>query len=164
MSERDLYQLVLKDIDSKRPDFSKALSDLDTWSRQYPASASTTDRLYYYIHVYSRTSRPELVLDTAVPLVQGGVRKIYRDPQQILQILVAVSDSLAKLRTPSAQQVAVGQKAARELLEFLPEYFDPGRKPSSVGDAAWLVARQQLEDVGRQAIAQRPAIHLATAQ
>ena len=162
MSERDLYQLVLKDINPKKPDFTKALSDLDTWTRQYPASASTNDRLYYYIHVYGRTSRPELVLDTAAPLVQGGVRKNYGDPQQVLQILVAVSDGLAKLRAPNAQQVAVGQKAARELLDFLPEYFDPGRKPSNVADAAWVVARQQLEDVGRKALAQRPAVRIAS--
>jgi hypothetical protein len=164
MSERDLYQLVLKDIDPKRPDFTKALSDLDIWSHQYPSTPSVNDRLYYYIHVYSRTSHPELVLDTAVSIVQDSVRKNYRDPQQVLQILVAVSDSLAKVRKPNAQQVATGQKAAHELLDFLPEYFDPGRKPSNVADAAWLVARQQLEEIGRQALVQRPAIHLASAQ
>jgi hypothetical protein len=82
----------------------------------------------------------------------------------VLQILVAVSDGLVKLRNPSAQRVAVAQKAARELLDFLPEYFDPGRKPSNVADAAWLGARQQLEDIGKKVLAQRPAVQLASAQ
>lgn len=155
--EQDLYRQVLQDIDPKEPNFTKALSDLIVWSHKFPNSSFANDRLYYYIHVYNGMARAEQVLDTAAPVVQAGVRSSYRDQQQVLQILVAASASLPKLRSPTAQQLATGQKAARELLEFLPEYFAPSRKPSSVSESAWSIARHQLENVAREALARQPA-------
>jgi len=160
-SEPDLYQLVLQDIDPKKADLTKALSDLSVWSRKYPASSYSNERSYLLIHVYNRTDRPEQVLDTAAPLVDAGVRKNYRDPQQALQILVAASSGISKLRNPTARQLATGHKAARELLDFLPEYFARNRKPSNVSEAAWSIAREQLEEVGRQALAHHPPTRVA---
>ncbi|HUB83075.1 MAG TPA: FecR family protein [Bryobacteraceae bacterium] len=160
-TEPDLYRMVLQDIDPKKPDLTKALSDLNLWSRKYPASSYSSERSYLLIHVYNRTDRPEQVLDAAAPLVQAGVRKNYGDPQQVLQILVAASSGVSKLRSPTAQQLATGHQAARELLEFLPEYFARNRKPSDVSEAAWSIARGQLEDVARQALAHHPAARLA---
>jgi hypothetical protein len=95
--------------------------------------------------------------------VQAGVRANYPDQQQVLQILVAASASFPKLRSPTAQQVATGQKAAHDLLQFLPEYFAASRKPSNIGDSAWAIAREQLEGVARQALAYRPAARVAAA-
>jgi hypothetical protein len=162
-TERDLYRQVLQDIDPAAPDFTRALRDLDAWSHQFPNSSSSNDRLYYYVHVYNQMSRPDQVLNTAAPLVATGVRAGYRDQQQVLQILVAASASLAKVPRPTAQQLATGQSAARELLEFLPEYFSPRRKPSGVSDSAWSIAKGQLEDVARQALAHRPVSRAAAA-
>jgi len=76
---------------------------------------------------------------------------------------VAASASFPKLRSPTAQQVATGQKAAHDLLQFLPEYFAASRKPSNVGEPAWATARGQLEDVARQALAYHPAPRVAAA-
>jgi hypothetical protein len=161
VSEQEMYRLVLQDIDPKQPNFTKALSDLDAWSHKYPASSSSNDRLYYYVHVYNGMSRSEQVLDTAAPVVQAGVRTSYKDQQQVLQILVAASASLPKIRKTTPEQLATGQKAARELLEFLPEYFSPHRKPSNVSDAEWSLMRGQLEEVARQALAHRPVKQVA---
>jgi hypothetical protein len=160
-SEPDLYKLVLQDIDPKKPDLTKALSDLNVWSRKYPTSNFSNERSYLLIHVYNRTDRPEQVLDAAAPLVQAGVRTNYGDPQQVLQILVAASSGVSKLRSPTAQQLATGHKAAQELLDFLPEYFARNRRPSDVSEAAWGIARDQLEDVARQALAHHPATRVA---
>jgi hypothetical protein len=163
VSEQDLYPQVLQDIDPKAPNFTKALSDLNAWSKKFPNSSSLNDRLYYYIHVYNGLARADQVLDTAAPLVEAGVRASYRDQQQVLQILVAASASVAKVPRPTPQQLATGQKAARELLEFLPDYFAPRRKPSGVSDSAWSIAKGQLEDVARQALARHAATHTAAA-
>jgi hypothetical protein len=161
--ERDLYRQVLQDIDPAAPNFTKALSDLNEWSNKFPNSPSVNDRLYYYIHVYNGLSRADKVLDTAAPLVEAGVRASYRDQQQVLQILVAASASLAKVPKLTPQQLATGHKAARELLEFLPDYFAAGRKPSNVSSSAWSIAKGQLEDVAQQALAHHPATHTAAA-
>ena len=160
-SEPDLYKLVLQDIDPKKPDLTKALSDLKVWSRQYPVSSYSSERSYLLIHVYNRTDRPEQVLDTAASLVNVGVRKSYGDPQQVLQILVAASSGVSRLRSPTEQQLETGHKAAQELLEFLPQYFARNRRPPDVSEGAWGIARGQLEDVAREALAHHPATRVA---
>ena len=162
-SEQDLYRQVLQDIDPKEPNFTKALSDLNIWSRRFPVSSFSNDRSYFLVHVYNRMDRPDQTLDAAAPLVQAGVQANYPDPQQVLQILVAASASFPKLRSPTAQQVTTGQKAAHDLLQFLPEYFSASRRPSNIGESAWAIARDQLEGVARQALAYRPATHVAAA-
>ncbi len=162
-NEQELHRQVLQDIDPKQPNFTKALGELDAWSHKFPNSSYSNDRLYYYIHVYNGMSRPEQVLDTAAPVVQAGVRATYRDQQQVLQILVAASASVPKLRSPTAEQLETGHSAAHELLEFLPEFFAPRRKPSNVSDSAWSSAREQLEGYARQALAHHPATRVASA-
>jgi hypothetical protein len=157
-AEQDFYRQVLYDIRPSAPNFPKALNDLDTWTHSFPNSLSMNDRLYYYVHVYNALGRADQVLDTAAPLVEAGVRNSYRDQQQVLQILVAAAAGVAKLREPTSQKVATGQRAARELLEFLPDYFDPRHKPADVADAAWSAARGQLEGIAKQALAQRKTL------
>jgi hypothetical protein len=154
--EVDLYRQVLQDVDPALPNYAKALVDLNTWARQFPNSEYGNDRLYYYIHTYNGTGRPDRVLDTAAPLVSAGVGNSFRDQQQVLQILVAASASVQKLPKPSALELATGQRAAQELLNFLPDYFSPHRKPADVSAAAWSIARTQLETVAKEALAKRP--------
>jgi hypothetical protein len=161
-NELEFYRQVLQDIEPAAPNFTKALSDLNAWSHKFPTSPFLNDRLYYYIHVYNGMARADQVLDTAAPLVEAGVRASYRDQQQVLQILVAASASVPKLRSPTAEQLATGQRAARELLEFLPAYFAPRRKPADVSDSAWSIARSELEAVARQALARHSATRTAS--
>jgi hypothetical protein len=155
--EPEFHRRVMQDIEPGTPDFSKALEDLDAWTKAYPNSPMGNDRAYYYIHVYNSTAKPERVLETAAPLLETGVRSSYRDQQQVLQILVAASGSLAKLKAPNAVQVKIGQLAAHQLLDFLPEYFAPARKPADITAAAWSIARTQLEEIAQQALARKPA-------
>jgi hypothetical protein len=162
-AEMDLYRQVLRDVSPSAPNFSRAVADLDTWSLKFPDSDSRNDRLYYYIHAYNGLARADKVLDTAAPLVEAGVASLYPDQQQVLQILVASSTGIQKLQKPTARQLATGQKAARQLLEFLPDYFAPRRKPADVSDAAWSLARTQLEADAKQTLA-RPARMLAANQ
>jgi hypothetical protein len=154
--EVEIYRQVLQDVDPAAPNYAKALADLNTWTRQFPSSAFENDRLYYYIHTYNGAGRADKVLDTAVPLVSAGVGNSFRDQQQVLQVLVAASASVRKLPKPTAQQAATGRRAAQELLSFLPDYFSPRHKPAEVSDAAWSMARTQLETVAKEALARRP--------
>jgi hypothetical protein len=151
--EREYYHRVMLDIDPAIPDFTKALADLAEWSKAYPESSSLNDRRYYYIHVYNGLGRSADVLETAAAVVGAGVRKSYPDQQQVLQVLVAATTSLTKLKVPTHGQLTTGQKAAKELLSFLPDYFVPSRKPSNVNEAAWTLARSQLEGMATVALA-----------
>jgi hypothetical protein len=155
--EVEFYRQVLQDVNPTTPNYAKALADLDTWTRQFPNSSFANDRLYYYIHTYNSAGRADKVLDTAAPLVSAGVGNSFRDQQQVLQILVAASASVEKLAKLTRQQLATGQQAAQELLNFLPGYFSPRSKPANVTDAAWSFARTQLETVAKQALAKRNA-------
>ena len=152
-AEQAIYQRVVEDINPAAPNFVKALSALNVWASSFPVSAFANDRLYYYIHVYNGLGRADKVLEVAAPVVSSGVAASFHDPAQVLQILVAASSGMQSLPKPTAQQLATGQNAARQLLEFVPNYFAPRNKPPSVSDAAWSQARAQLDAVAKQALA-----------
>jgi hypothetical protein len=160
--EQDLYQTVLKDIDPDAANLPKALTDLNAWQHRYPKSSFANDRSYFFVHVYNRMDRPGDVLDAAARVVGAGVRSTYGDPQQVLQILVAASASVSKVRNPTADQIATGRQAAHELMEFLPDYFAQGRKPANISEPAWSIARSQLEDVAKEALARRVTPRVAS--
>jgi len=152
-----MYKQVLQDINPTAPNFVLALADLNAVSTKFPTSTVPNDRAYYYVIVYNGLARPEKVLESAAPLITAGVAKSFPDQEQVLQVLVDSSASLPKIATPTAQQVTLGQKAARQLLEFLPDYFAARRKPAGVTDAAWSLARTRLEAIAQQALG-KPAV------
>lgn len=153
----EFHRQVLKDINPASPNFKKALADLNEWSKAFPKSASPNDRLYYYTLVYNAIGLPAEVLNSASALVQSGVRNSFGDEQQVLQVLVAVSSNLQKIPIPTRAQLTVGQKAARELLDFLPAYFTPPHKPSKVTESEWSLTRVQLEGVARDTLTRKRA-------
>ena len=54
----------------------------------------------------------------------------------------------------------MGEKAARQLLDFAPKYFVPANKPATTSDAEWTAARTDIEKRANIALA---AITLAPA-
>jgi hypothetical protein len=149
--ELDVYNQVIRENDPQA-----ALRALNNWSARFPRSDYTDERQYLYIHVYNRLSQPEKVLEIAAPLVSTGVRTRFEDPGKVLQILFDSATSLQKLPHATAPQTATGQQAARQLLEFLPEYFAPKNKPVTVSDAAWQIAHTQLETSAKRVLAGAP--------
>ena len=154
--EIEVYSQLLQDTGSTTPNYKKALTDLTTWSRRYPATSFESERAYYYVHVYNALGQSDMILGAAAPLVTAGVARVYDDPQRVLQILVAASASIQKIPQPTKLQLSTAERAARQLLDFLPDYFAPSRKPANVTDAAWTIARNQLEAVAKQVIERRP--------
>ncbi len=153
--ERNIYQRVLADFNVLVPNLAKSVQDLDAWARDYPNSDLANERQYYYVQAYNRLGRPDKVLEAATRPVTAGAREAYRDPEQILQLLLVTTASLQRLGEPSPQQLATGQTAARQLLDYLPEYFAPQHKPESVNDGSWQLARTQIEGLGKLALARQ---------
>jgi hypothetical protein len=143
--EFDIYNQVLKDAAAAA--WPKLLPGLDTWAQKYPDSDWKDDRLYYYLQAYNGANQPGKVLDTGAQLLSKDLKAIFKDPAYILTIYYQVTVNVSKIATPSAAELATGEKAARALLGYLPDFFTAERKPAGTTDAAWTEARTNLDKV-----------------
>jgi hypothetical protein len=149
--ESEIIGEVVNDLD-RTQNFAKALADLDTWSRRYPKSDFSADRCYYYVRAYSARSQPAKVVDFAAPLIAGGLAKAFIDSREILGVLYLTAANARAIPSPSAQQLAAGGTAARQLLDYLPEFFTAEAKPPGAA-ADWARAREAMEAVARNTLA-----------
>ena len=152
--EYDIYNQTLKDQATP----AALLKDLDTWAQKYPESDYKDDRWYYYIAAYNGVTPPQpaKVLEVGAALMARDLKKVYTDPkagpQQVLTVLYMMSVNVVKLPTPSPDQLAIGEKAARALQEFVPTFFTAANKPAGATDAAWTEGRTTMEKVAKDTL------------
>ena len=150
--EYDIYNQTLKD----QANPAALLKDLDTWAQKYPDSDWKDDRLYYYIAAYNGTNQPAKVLEVGSGLMARDLKSVYTDPkagpQQMLTVLYQMAVSILKLPTATAEQMAAGEKAARDLLDFVPIFFTAANKPAGATDAAWTEGRTTMEKVAKDTL------------
>jgi hypothetical protein len=150
--EYDIYNQSIKD----QPNPAALLKDLDTWTQKYPETDYKDDRQYYYIAAYNGTNQPGKVLDVGSALMARDLKKVYSDPkagpQQVLTVLYMMSVNVVKVPTPSPDQLAIGEKAARALQEFVPNFFTAANKPAGATDAAWTEGRTTMEKVAKDTL------------
>ena len=157
--EYDIYNQSIKD----QANPAALLKDLDTWTQKYPETDYKDDRQYYYIAAYNGVvpPQPAKVLEVGSALMARDLKKVFTDPkagpQQILTVLYMMSVNLLKLPTPSPDQMASGEKAARALQEFVPNFFTAANKPGGATDAAWTEGRTTMEKVAKDTL-----IYIAT--
>jgi uncharacterized protein YejL (UPF0352 family) len=153
--EYDIYNQALKD-QNPPPNFAALLKDLDTWAQKYAESDYKDDRLYYYVAAYNGLNQPAKVLEVGSQLMARDLKKVYSDPKagptQVLTVLYTMSVNVVKLTTPAAEQMAIGEKAARALQEFVPNFFSAANKPVGVTDAGWTEARTTMEKVAKDTL------------
>jgi hypothetical protein len=146
--EYDIYNQVLKDADPL-----KQIQDLDTWTQKYPDSEyKNDDRPYLYIQAYNKAKQPAKVLELGDQLMSTGLKSLFKNDQQILTVLFTICVNLAALPSPTPQQLAIGEKAARALQEFIPTFFTAANKPAGATDAAWSEGRTTMEKVARDTL------------
>jgi hypothetical protein len=150
--EYDIYNQTLKDIANP----AALLKDLDTWAQKYPESDYKDDRVYYYITAYAGTKNPAKVLEVGNQLMARDLKKVYSDPkagpQQILTVLYQMCAAILSIPSPTADQSAIGEKAARGLAEFVPNFFTAANKPAAATDANWNEAKGQMDKIAKDAI------------
>lgn len=150
--EYDIYNQTLKDLTNP----AALLKDLDTWSQKYPDSDWKDDRQYYYITAYTGTNQFAKVLEVGGQLMSRDLKKVYTDPkagpQQVLTVLYQMSVAVLKLPTATPEQLATGEKAAKELQEFVPTFFTAANKPAAATDAAWNEGRTTMEKVAKDTL------------
>ena len=159
--EYDIYNNVLKDVGAQN--WPKLLQDLGTWAQKYPDSDYKDDRVYYYVQAYSGANQPGKELDTAGELLAKGLQTVFKDPKQVLTVLYMTCVNIQKDPTPTPDQTAIGEKAAHELVDFVPTYFVAANKPAATSDADWTKTGKDLDtlaDGTLRVIAMRPGMEL----
>ena len=146
--EYDIFNQVIKDNGNP----AKQLQDLDTWAQKYPETDYKDDRALFYIGAYAGTNQPVKVIDTASQLLSKDLNAAFTDPRQVISVLFQAAFNIQKIPSPNAEQLATGQKAARQLLDFTPTYFTADKKPTGTSDAQWNDARNQLDTVAKAAL------------
>jgi hypothetical protein len=148
-----IYNEVIKDVQSNNP--VKALQDLDTWAKKFPYSDLQNDRLYLYMQSYSRVkpAQPAKVVECGGQLMAKDLKTAFSDPESILVVLYLMTVNVGNIPNTSKDLLALGNRAARELLAYAPEFFTPARKPADTSDDEWVKMRTEMEAVAKQALA-----------
>jgi len=159
--EYDIYNQAFKDA----ADPAKQVADLDSWNQKYPDSEYKDDRVYMYMQAYLKMNPPQpaKVLEYGGELMSKDLGAIFGGPgaEQLaglpvkltmLNVLYSVALNVASLPDPAADQLALGDKAAHQLLEFAPKYFTPENKPANQTGAAWNAARTEIESKAKTAM------------
>lgn len=146
--EYDMYNSVGAAL--SKNDFSKALSDLDAWKQKYPTSDFKDEFTVLYIQAYSGAKQPDKAVDAAGDLINKGVDTAFPDPASgpgnAIKVLFSTVVAITQIPNPSAEQLATGDKAAHQLLDY-------NRKPQGVADEAWNNARTaQLQPPAKAAM------------
>lgn len=146
--EYDIINEAIKDLSGTNP--QKTLTDLNTWTQKYPDSDYKDDRLFYFMQAYAAVQppQPEKVLEYGAQLMAKDLIAALKEPSQILRALYLMTANMLSVKEPTAAQLAIGQKAAKDLLAFVPTYFTAANKAASVTDAQWAQVRSQVEQAG----------------
>src|SRR5436305_9888718 len=159
--EFELYNQAIKDATNP----TKKHQDLDACAQKYPDSDFKDDRTYMYMQAYSTIQPPQplKVIDYGQQLMAKDLNTVFPDAaggRNILTVLFQVAWNVAALPNPTPDQLALGEKAARQLLDYAPKYFVAANKPATTSDAEWTAARTDIEKRANLALS---AISLAPA-
>jgi hypothetical protein len=144
---------VIQDVHGNNP--AKAIQDLDTWAKKFPYSDLQNERLYLYMQSYSRVKPPQpaKVVECGGQLMAKDLKTAFSDPESILVVLYLMTVNVGNIPNPTREILVLGNRAARELLAYVPEFFAPARKPADTSDDEWVKMRTEMEAVAKQALA-----------
>jgi tetratricopeptide (TPR) repeat protein len=159
--EFEIYNQAIKDASNPQ----KEIQDLDAWSQKYPDSDFKDDRLYMYMQAYStmQPPQPQKVIEYGQQLMSKDLNAVFPGAvggRNILTVLFQVAWNVAALPSPTPEQLALGERAAKQLLDFAPKYFVAENKPQGTSDADWTKAKDDIEGRAKTALV---AINLAPA-
>jgi hypothetical protein len=137
--EFDSYNEIIKDINLKN--FAKALADIASWRKEFPASAYREEGVALEIQALAETNRPGEALDAVGALMARGLDTVYPGPQgqaTVIRLLYAATWAISHLPNPSAEQIATGRNATHQLMDYDRQL--PGVSPSQ-----WAQARADMK-------------------
>jgi hypothetical protein len=144
--EYDPYNEVVKDVNTNN--FTKALTDLDTWSQKFSDSDYKDDRTAFYVQAYTATNQAAKALDAAAGLMSRDLNSEFpgpAGPATIVRFLYNVVYAISHDPDATPVALAVGEKAARQLMAF--DQAIPG-----VSAADWEKARASMKEQANAAL------------
>jgi hypothetical protein len=143
-AEYQLYDATTKDLAAN--DFAKALTDLDTWQKNYPNSDYRDDRQLLYVQSYAAAKQPGKAIDAAADLIaRPDPEAALGAPANVVKLLFTTATAIQQFPTPSPEQSATAAKAARGLLTY-------DKKPDGLTDESWTQVRSQLQAAAKASL------------
>jgi hypothetical protein len=156
-TEYPLYRKVLADS----ADPKQQLLDLETWKRQFPATEHEAYRIALYLDAFSRLTPPQFgkVIEFAAPLLERDPHSWFddNDTGRAVAVLYKITVIAQRLPTVSPSQLRICQRAARELLKYLPEFFGGTARPPGVSEQVWANAAAEMASAAKQTLALKSA-------
>lgn len=153
--EFDIYNLALKN--GSNP--AQQIKDIEQWIQKYPESDYKDTRLFMLITAYNAANQPGKVLELGSQWMNQGLKTVFPDPKegpgQVLSVLYFMTANIAKLMaspTLPADQLAIGEKAARALQDYVPEYFTAANKAATVTDTDWANTKKQVDTLAKNVL------------
>jgi hypothetical protein len=144
--EYEAYNAVVKDATANQ--WTRAIEDLDAWTKLAPQSDYEAERQVLYMKAYLSAKQPERAVERAAESLPR-LGTLFADPKdgpgQELQVLYNATMAVAQLKDPTPRQAAAGEDAARRLLAF-------DRRPSGLNDADWSKLRSDLQSPAKAAL------------
>jgi len=148
-AEYDIFNEVTKDLNPSAPNFTKAITDLDTWKQKYPDSDFKDTRAVLYLTAYSGAKQFNKEIAAAGEILSQDLDTVYADPKQgprdVLTILYTTAVAIQQIPNPTPAEIATGEKAAKLLMNF-------NRKPEGLSDADWNNTKNQLQTAAKGAL------------
>jgi len=91
-------------------------------------------------------------MEYGAQLMSKDLKTALGDPESILVVLYLMT-SISEHPEPYQGNTGDGNARRANFLDFAPEFFAPGRKPSDTSDADWVKMRTEMEEVAKQALA-----------
>ncbi len=149
--EFDIYSAAAKDVNGGS--FAQAIKDLDTWKQKFSETDFKNERQALFVVAYSGAGQFDKTIDAATPMIAAGVDTVFSDPKdvgQAIRVLYTTVAAIVHMPNPSADQLAIVDKAAHQLLDY--NRKPPGADGKPMSDAAWNDARTQLQPPAKAAL------------
>jgi tetratricopeptide (TPR) repeat protein len=144
--EYDPYNQVVVDVNSNN--FTKAIGDLDSWSQKFPDTDYKDDRTALYVQAYTAGNQPDKALEAAAGLISRELNAAFPGPTgsaTIVRFLYNVVWSISHAPNPTPEAMAVGEKAARQLMAY-------DQPIAGVSAADWEKARASMKEQAAAAL------------
>ena len=127
--EYPLYDAFLKATDN-----AKKLEALNAWQQKFPDSALKATPLQRFLATYQALNQFDKVLET-------GNEILASDPKNIAA-LWALTSAVQRIEKPTAEQLALGEKAAQTLATKFDDL-----KPAATSEADWAKGKPEIQAV-----------------
>lgn len=139
---KDRAEYDLFDSASKEQNANTKLQILNNWKQKYPASDFKADRQELIMTAYQ-------ALGNAKEMINAAKELVALDPKNV-KGLYWVNLLTVSLQDKSPEALDAGDNAAKGLLEAIPVFFDPAKKPATTSDDDWKKSRTDMETIAHR--------------